>query len=431
MARAVREPSGMGVERDAATWRPRVRPVEVLPAVVEGQQLYCLRDHVDPGAGPVLVSREGLLLLSLMDGERDLPRLCTAFMLRTGRSLPLSQVEAFVRQLDEAYLLDGPRFEARLAALRAEFAAASRRAATHAGGAYPAEPAALEAALDAHFTAPDGPGGLPAPGARHELAALIAPHVDLHRGGPTYAWAYRALAEAVAPELIVLLGTCHAPMDTPFAATTKDYDTPLGPLPTDAAFVRELAARYSGDLFADEFAHRGEHALEFQVIYLRYLQLRGYLGPVQVVPILCGSPHAHVPPGATPAEVPQVAEFLAVLAERLAVDERRTLLIAGADLAHVGPQFGDPALVTPLFLASVGRADEAMLAVAATGDADAFYRQVMSDGDRRRICGLAPIYSLLRLLPPARGAVLRYTPWADPSGHAAVTFASVAYYRAA
>jgi len=32
-------------------------------------------------------------------------------------------------------------------------------------------------------------------------------------------------------------------------------------------------------------------------------------------------------------------------------------------------------------------------------------------------------------LPPARGEVLRYTQWADPAGDAAVTFASVAFWR--
>jgi AmmeMemoRadiSam system protein B len=257
----------------------------------------------------------------------------------------------------------------------------------------------------------------------------VAPHVDLHRGGPTYAWAYRALAEATSPELIVLLGTCHAPMGTPFAVTTKDYDTPFGPLPTDAAFVRELAARYSGDLLADEFAHRAEHSLEFQAVYLRYLQRSGRLGPVQVVPILGGSPHAEGLAPASPAPTWRVAEFLALLAERLAADGRRSCIIAGADLAHVGPQFGDPEPVSSLLLAGVDRADRAMLAVAAGGDADGFYRNVMSDGDRRRICGVAPMYSLLRLLPGARGAMLCYTQWADPAGHSAVTFASVAYYR--
>jgi hypothetical protein len=55
----------------------------------------------------------------------------------------------------------------------------------------------------------------------------------------------------------------------------------------------------------------------------------------------------------------------------------------------------------------------------------------MGDGDRRRICGVAPIYALLYLLAGARGEVLRYTQWTDPAGEAAVTFASVAFWGAA
>jgi AmmeMemoRadiSam system protein B len=418
---------------EQAWQRPRLRAVEVLATAVEGRQMYCLRDPGEPDGGAVLVSREALLLLSLMDGERDLDALRAAFALRTGAQLLPSQVEELVRGLDEACLLVGPRFERHRAAQRADFHAAPLRAAIHAGGAYPGDEAALDAALEGHFSGPDGPNGpgrLPERQAGHELVGLVAPHVDLHRGGPTYAWAYRALAEAESPELIVLLGTCHAPMDAPFAATTKDYDTPYGPLPTDAAFVRDLAARYSGDLFADEFAHRAEHALELQAVYLRYLQRIGRLGPVQVVPILCGSPHAHGPSDPAAGEPPEIAEFLALLAERLAADGRRVCLLAGADLAHVGPQFGDAAPVNAPFLAAVDRADRALLALAAAGDAAGFYQSVMGDGDRRRICGIAPMYSLLRLLPAARGEVLRYTQWADPSGYASVSFASVAYYRA-
>ena len=419
-----REPS----PTENAWRRPRLRAVEVLPVEVEGQELYCLRDHVEPEAS-VLVSRQALLLLSLMDGERDLPQLRTAFLLRTGQPLPLEQIEGFARQLDEACLLEGGRFAARLAELRAAYQAAPYREAIHAGGAYAGEPEALRQTLDEFFVRSDGPGGPPGPATDRELVALVAPHVDLHRGGPTYAWGYRALAEAAPPELVVLLGTCHAPLDTPFAATLKDYDTPFGPLPTDRDFVRDLMASYSGDLLADEFAHRAEHALEFQVVYLRYLQLIGRLGPLQVVPILCGSPHTHGPDHQAPDAPSPIAEFLGILAERLAADPRRTCIIAGADLAHVGPQFGDPAPVTADLLARVDREDRAMLDVAVAGDAAGFLRNVMADGDRRRICGVAPMYALLRLLSNARGETLRYTQWADPRGNSAVTFASVAYYR--
>jgi len=36
--------------------------------------------------------------------------------------------------------------------------------------------------------------------APRRLSGLIAPHIDFHRGGPTYAWAYRARLERVVRE---------------------------------------------------------------------------------------------------------------------------------------------------------------------------------------------------------------------------------------
>ena len=58
------------------------------------------------------------------------------------------------------------------------------------------------------------------------LRAAIAPHVDLHRGAPTYSWAYKALAEAQPAELYVVLGTCHTPVQGHFAATAQGLRHP-------------------------------------------------------------------------------------------------------------------------------------------------------------------------------------------------------------
>jgi len=50
---------------------------------------------------------------------------------------------------------------------------------------------------------------------------------------------------------------------------------------------------------------------------------------------------------------------------------------------------------------------------------------VAKDGDSRRICGLSPIYTLLRCLPGGSGRLLRYAQWPDPQ--AVVTFASIVF----
>jgi predicted class III extradiol MEMO1 family dioxygenase len=83
--------------------------------------------------------------------------------------------------------------------------------------------------------------------------------------------------------------------------------------------------------------------------------------------------------------------------------------------------------VTPGRLREVEEADRQMLASVETGDAEGFFRAVAKDGDRRHICGLPPIYGMLRILAGQRGRLLRYSQWPDPNG--TVTFAALALYR--
>src|SRR5207247_2596728 len=86
--------------------------------------------------------------------------------------------------------------------------------------------------------------------------------------------------------LFVIVGTCHVGMRHPFALTRKDYDTPLGPARADRDFVEALAARAAQDCFGSELAHRSEHSIEFQAVFLQYL----YAGrrDITVVPLLTG-----------------------------------------------------------------------------------------------------------------------------------------------
>src|SRR5207244_7992586 len=170
-----------------------------------------------------------------------------------------SQLRSFLTQLDVAGFLEGPRAEYRFEQRQAQFLAQPLRPAIHAGGAYPNGPADLAHMLAAAYLHADGPKAVPAKpkAGASALRAAIAPHVDLHRGAPTYSWAYKALAEAQPAEVYVVLGTCHAPVVGHFAATHKAYDTPLGPVPTDPAFLEHLAVEFGRDLHASEVSHAG------------------------------------------------------------------------------------------------------------------------------------------------------------------------------
>ncbi|MCC6177687.1 MAG: AmmeMemoRadiSam system protein B [Chloroflexi bacterium] len=417
---------------------PRLRPA-VDAARLDGEEVFCLYDRDDPAANQVVLSAAGVVLASLLDGSRTPAAVRAAFARQTGARIAASEFDQFVAQLDAANLLDSPRYHTRLERQRDEFRARPTRAAVHAGGAYPGDPDALRQFLDARYTMAGGPGRRPGPVTRPCLRGLIAPHIDLHRGGHSYAWGYAALAECEPADLYVLLGTCHQPMSYPFAATARPYDTPFGPVGADSAFLERLARRAPFDIFGAELSHRQEHSLEFQAVYLRYLEHSGGAGSAAVVPILAVPPY-RLPDDATPRDDPATEEFLAALAETIDEDGRRVCFIAGADFAHVGPQFGDTARVDRRFAERVRAGDLAMLERIAAGDADGYYHQVVDEqpgpgmageshavGGPRRICGLAPMYALLRLLGPSTGEVLHYDQWIDRDGAGSVTFGCVAF----
>lgn len=69
-----------------------------------------------------------------------------------------------------------------------------------------------------------------------------------------------------------------------------------------------------------------------------------------------------------------------------------------------------------------------MLGYAERMDAEGFFGVLSREKDRRRICGLVPIYVLLRLLEGTEGRLLKYSQSLDPASQSVVTFASMAYF---
>ena len=76
------------------------------------------------------------------------------------------------------------------------------------------------------------------------MKALIAPHIDFNRGGPCFAWAYKALAESQPPDVFVVLGTGHSARQT-FVMSRKDFETPFGVLRADRDKVFVSRSGYS------------------------------------------------------------------------------------------------------------------------------------------------------------------------------------------
>ena len=404
---------------------PRLRAVEAFPVQHEGQRCIALRDPAGFTDQIAVLPGPLLDLVSLFDGEHPVEAIREILRRRHGEAPSVEQIAALVDRLDDAGFLDSERFRARRRATDDAFRQSAVRPAAHAGGAYAGEPAALREQIAGFFAHVEGPGAVAAPPGRPAvtLSALIAPHIDFHRGGPTYGSAYQEVLDRSDADLYVILGTCHAGMSDPFAVTLKPYETPLGPAAVDRDFYEALARRAGQDLLASEPAHRVEHSIEFQAVMLQ--SLLGGRRPFTILPVLASYLNEAVWAGTEPEADPRVPRFLDALRETVAASSRRVCLVAGVDLAHVGPRFGDPDPNTEASLAIVEREDRAMLESVVAGDARGFFAQVAADRDARRICGLSPIYSLLRILPGAPGRLIEYRQWPDPEG--AVTFCAVSF----
>jgi hypothetical protein len=417
--------------------KPTIRPVEAFPMEQQDQTLICLRDPSGLAPEPIMLGMGAYFLVTLFDGTNSTLDLQAAFSHRFGEVIPSEKIRELVAALDRAYFLDSPAFAERVRSVREEFRQSPSRVAALAGLCYETEPSRLRAEIESFFERPNAPGrdalAAPAPAsstaaAAGGLAGLIAPHIDPRRGAAAYAWAYNELRRRERPELIVILGTSHYGAGPElFSATRKNYLTPLGAVPTDRAFVERLAARYAGsrggDLFADEMLHRNEHSIEFQALFLAWaLGVEGY----QVAPILVSSFHQMVRDGERPAANERVARFLDALREELAAERRRVLILAGVDFAHVGRKFGDSFGVDDGVTERVRREDLALIETIKAGDPGGFFADIAREGDQRKICGLAPMYTQLELLSGRRARLLHYDIALEPQTDSLVSFASLA-----
>lgn len=401
---------------------PKLRPVEAFPTEANGRKVLCLRDPTHYAEVVLFVPLAAVEILRHFDGRHSILDIQAAYVRRHGEILFREQVEELIATLDEHYYLESDRFTKHQETLEEEFRQAATRPAFLAGRSYPSDRSELCEVLDQMLHHAEGSAGIPNR-VDDPIRALIAPHIDFMRGGVGYAWAYGGLEQRTDAELFVILGTAHAGTSRPFAACAKDFETPLGPVPTDRALLEELKERCPAVLAADDIAHRTEHSIEFQVLLLQHLI--GATRPIRILPILCGSLHEWVLAGKLPSDDPEMQSFLEALRDLLHAQEKPVCLIAGADLAHMGARFGDPGEITPDLLGWIERQDRQMLAPVAAGDPDGFFRFVSREQDRRRICGLPPIYTLLHLMRGRTGRLLHYDQAPDPQG--VVTFCSIAF----
>ncbi|MBZ5682486.1 MAG: AmmeMemoRadiSam system protein B [Acidobacteriia bacterium] len=191
------------------------------------------------------------------------------------------------------------------------------RQAAVAGGFYPADPKTLSAMMDdmlAHASPPP---------INDPILAVVAPHAGYQFSGPVAAHTYAALKGRKFSRVVVIAPSHYEAFDFTSVYEGDAYATPLGTVPVDKAFAKQLV-QMSPTI---KFSSRGhtptregaEHALEVQLPWLQRV-----LGDFELVPVVMGD------------QSYESSRALGVALAKL-IQGSDTLIVASSDLSHYHP----------------------------------------------------------------------------------------------
>src|ERR1019366_7689923 len=321
--------------------------------------------------------------LECFDGLQTELDLRAALVSMTGE-LEVGQLgQHLVETLSAAGFLEDAQYAEMQQARKREFAQAAVREPTHAGSAYPLDPAEMRQAMGQWMdgSQPQANGGLPAGDlVAGDLFAIAAPHVSPQGGWQSYRAAYGMLRPEHKDRTFVILATSHYGEPETFGLTRKTFRTPLGDAPSDTALVDWLAGR-GGKGVAMEDDDR-------------------------------------------------VKAFFEALGELREREGDRLFWVMGVDMAHMGARYHDrfAAVAGEGKMQEVDARDQARIERINALDAGGFWDLVKQDQDDLKWCGSAPFYTFLKTAGKARGELLKYEQW-NIDENSVVSFAGMGFRK--
>lgn len=450
--------------------QPKLRPIQGFPAKAGNQQVLGLKDATQISTQVVLTGPMAQFILPSMDGEHTVEQIVSDAASRASQAnapqqaldaLTIEATQQLIAQLDNAGLIEGPRFDEMLAKMRADFDASQ---------ILPPGPTAdiadalvnrvYEGKATPERLAEEGPATL-----RKQLEAwsnvaleqvsdpsfdtlplaLITPHSDYQRGWLNYAHAYGRMRIVDPPDRVVIFGVNHAGRGKGIVGCNKGFRTPLGTcaLDTDleAALTTNLGSDDTEKYYAERYDHEREPSIELQLPWLQHAfgpaDLPDSEDPAAYPKILGALIYDLTANAAEPLDDSGLAlePFLDALRNALQQLGGTTLVVAAGEMSHVGRAFGDQQTFSgnepeaTEFREKVITHDREMLKLVEDAKPDELLTSFAWNGNWSRWTGLGPVVAAIKLVEPDRVKVLNYAAAADNQGVAMVGSAAAAMVR--
>lgn len=434
--------------------KPKLRKVRGFPFPVQtpdGQKqvLLGLADAQQISQKMVVTQPAFQAVLPLMDGSRDIDQIVA----EVGRGLQRPMLEQFVAQLDDAGLITGPRHEAMVAELRANFdktdhlppgstaqvadALVMQEFGQEATDEQKAEhgPAKLREMMDKWID--EALKKVENPAFNALPKAIVAPHLDYPRGWYNYAQVYGRMRVVDRPDRVIILGTNHFGESTGVCGCDKGFASPLGVCPVDEELVEKLRGRL-GDgaelLFQNRYDHENEHSIEFHIPWIQHVLGADEAGNYpKVFAALVHDPIVNNGESYDGKGL-DLDPFVEALKGALGELGGTTLVVSSADLSHVGPAFGDQEKLAgedgpgAEFRAKVASHDKEMLEMVTEKRMEDLIGSLAWQQNPTRWCSIGNMTATIRTVEPERVELLNYAAAMDPEGTAFVSSAAMAMW---
>jgi AmmeMemoRadiSam system protein B len=381
-------------------------------------QYILLSDTYMYAEEPFVLHYEAFELLTYFSGEFTEEDLKSEITKISDQKNLADELIKLIYQLDDAGFMLSDNFFKRKAEMDAAYALLPARPAICENKSYPADKDELLAMMDKVLSSSVKPE------IERTAKGIIAPHIDLSLGETVYKSYSAAYGEIdKTADVYIIMGTSHFDAPDYFVATKKAYATPLGISDIDTELLEDLLKQSPHGLVVDDMVHRIEHSIEFHTLFLQYL-LQGK--DFKILPILCGGFLCEKEDDNS-EEMRIINHFIETLKKTIESSGKKVFFIASADLSHIGRRFDDE-FDAETQINQMEKADRELLKVIKSKDAPDFIKSIRDNSNRWKVCGVAPIYSIMKLLPYSEKEILEYAYNFETDTQSAVSFAAVALY---
>lgn len=382
---------------------PKVRGFELIPYRDRERQGFLISDPLRLSGNTLFLPEPAAFIVVHFDGQKDFAELQENFYRKYGEILFRERVEEIIKILDQNFLLENERFHQRIKREEEYFRSTPIRSLFSLSETRQKAVQLKKRLREAVRNQPE----------RNFKKAIVSPHIDFERGLEGYSNSYSCYKK-LEGKTVIFLGTNHTPFGEDFILTRKPFETPWKVVNPDLEIIEELEKALSTP-YQFELAHRFEHSIELNVVFLSAL-----IEDFKIVPVLTPSFTKNIQEKKLPVEYEPFFSKLKEISR-----QEKIVLVAAVDLSHIGIRFGTGVEAIRI-MEAVEKFDRKIIDKIVNADPDGFLQLFFENKNATNVCGTGPLYTLLEVIEE-KGILLGYYKALDPDGSSAVTFTSILF----